>query len=193
MIILNNLEKHNGIFFISGKNDEQLKNNYTSILKALYCVHWEERIIWCEPQKGIYLLRWVRPVADRSSWHTLHTRKNFRPNSRLPELYPASLHTVWLNQDRETLLFSFSKGRRPASSNENCVIWIPNLHKMDLIENWADPFAINCGFPFDLVEDNLSCYYLNLSLLGHSSFYSNKCFFYNIIESKITAGLQYLN
>ena len=59
--------------------------------------------------------------------------------------------------------FHLSTNRlRATPSSQNCTIWIPHLHKMDLIENLVGMFAIKGSFPFVSMEHNLG-YYRNLA------------------------------
>lgn len=50
------------------------------------------------------------------------------------------VYSIWVNHFRETCSLSTNK-LRPASSNKNCIIWMPRLHKTD---NWK------CGQEFSL-------------------------------------------
>ena len=79
------------------------------------------------------------PFADRGFLHTLYTGKNLRLNflsasgfHTVPSVFTPSESTT----QRRKLWLSISTNRlRPALSNQNCTVWIPHPHKMDLIKS----------------------------------------------------------
>lgn len=129
---------------------------YTSLYRFLKELYWgisgpqEERFIWCEPRERIYLLRWtphgqlraqilqmVRaygPSAGSGFLHTLYTRKNFWLNALL-------IYAVGVNCYKGVPSFAFQLGfPQPIRTAwlgpiRTMHIWVPHLHKMDLIRN----------------------------------------------------------
>lgn len=61
-------------------------------------------------------------------------------------------------------------------TNQKRTIWIPNLHKTDLIESLGGSSCYKSSLRFVLVEHNLGCH-LNPRLTGCSYFCTYKCFF----------------
>lgn len=88
-----------------------------------------------------------KSVAAVSS--LLHTPENLRLNSGFPALCPACLcHHV--NNYRETLISFFYQQTETCPFGHNWIIWIPHLHKTDLIENPGENFLHKRQLPLCL-------------------------------------------